>query len=244
MSQECGDSNPVLPGCSHFTPILPSSLPAPGPPPTQTDRPPGFLQQASTRYLQYFIPGHGLPYLVHVASSQTPSGNGPGSHPNCPGTGMLMCPGEAERAKVASGGRTATPHSALAWKSAARSPGPGQGLQALGSQEEPGRTSCLHVQIPTGVCWLCALHLPATGKTLSFRCPLHQGPSASPEEDQREAGCVFGRTVTNAAGLLPACPRDGSDGSWASLPLHCPPLPCSPLHASLSQLLPVPECAL
>lgn len=23
MSQECGDSNPVLPGCSHFTPIFP-----------------------------------------------------------------------------------------------------------------------------------------------------------------------------------------------------------------------------
>lgn len=148
-----------------------------------------------------------------------------------------MCPGEAERAKVAPGGRTATPHSALAWKPAARSTGPGQGLQALGSQEEPGRTSCLHVQIPTGVCWLCALHLPATGMTLSFRCPLHQGPSASPEGDQREAGCVFGRMVTNAAGLLPACPRDGSDGSWASLPLHCPPLPCSSLHASFSQLL-------
>lgn len=211
------------------------------PRPHRLTAPPGFLQQAGTRCLQYFIPGHYYPLWSMWLPHKLLPAMGLGLTPTAPGQELLVCPGETERAEVASGGRTATLHSVLACKPAARSPGPGQGLR---SQEEPGTTSCLHVQIPTGVCWLCALNLPATGMTLSFRCPLHQGPSASPEGDQREAGCVFGRTVTNAAGLLPACPRDGSDGSWASLPLHCPPLSYPPLHASLPQLLPVPECAL
>lgn len=49
---------------------------------------------------------------------------------------------------------------------------------------------------------------------------------------------MFGAMVTNTAGLLPAGRLFGSEGSWASLPLHCPPLPYLPLYASLPQLLP------
>lgn len=47
---------------------------------------------------------------------------------------------------------------------------------------------CLHVWKPIGVCWLCALHLPATEMALSFRCPLHQGPSSSPKGTRKKQG--------------------------------------------------------
>lgn len=76
-----------------------------------------------------------------------------------------------------------------------------------------------------------------------LQVPLHQGPSASSEGDQREAGSVCGALVTNATGLLPACLLDGSDG----LRLPALALPTIALLTPACQSLsasPYAECAL
>lgn len=63
---------------------------------------------------------------------------------------------------------------------AAGSPEPGFQQPKMGMEK-----FCLRVWMP---CWLCALHLPATGMALSFRCPLHQGPSSSPKGTREKQG--------------------------------------------------------